>query len=91
MNKTISGLMNETVVVDTDSEWIYIGVLKGTGSDALHLVEADAHSRSDSSSTKEIYVYETRQNGLSVNRHEVFVNMRRVVSVSPLTAVRQFP
>lgn len=90
MKESISSLLKETVVVDTDSEWIYIGILEGAGTDALHLVEADAHSKTDSSSTKEVYVYETRQNGLQVNRHEVFINLSRVVSVSPLAAIRQF-
>jgi len=83
-------MLNETVVVDTDSEWIYIGILKNIGSDALQLTDADAHSGSDSSSTKEMYIYETKRNGLQINRHEVFIKLSRVVSISPLAAVRQF-
>ncbi len=90
MKEALSVILNETVVVDTDSEWIYIGVLKRVGSDALHMEEVDAHCGSDSSSNKELYIYETRQNGLQVNRHEVFINLSRVLSVSPLAAIRQF-
>lgn len=91
MKESISHLIGETVVVDTDSEWIYIGVLKAVTPDALQLGEADAHSGGDSSSTKEVYIYETLQNGLQVNRHETFVNLGRVLSVSPLSAIRRFP
>jgi hypothetical protein len=90
MKESLSVFIGETVVVDTDSEWIYIGMLKAIAADALHLLEADAHSGRDSTSTKELYVYETRQNGPQVNRHEVFVRLERVVSVSPLVEIRQF-
>lgn len=90
MKDLFTALIDETVVVDTDSEWIYIGVLKGVAADGLHLIEVDAHCGADSPSTKEMYIYETKQNGVQVNRHEVYIRLGRVVSLSPLSSVRQF-
>ena len=90
MRETLADILNKTMVVDTDSPWIYIGTLRSVGQDGLHLIEADAHWGGDSSSTKEMYIYETRQNGLQVNRQEVSINLARVLSISPLSSIRLF-
>lgn len=90
MKESLQNLINETVVVDTATEWLYIGCLQRLDADALVLTEVDAHYGPDSNSSKEIYIYECRKNGLHANRSEVYVNLRQVVSVSPLEAVKVF-
>lgn len=80
-------LLGQTVVVDTDSAFVYIGRLDRIEDLFVVLVEADAHDRHESTSTKEQYIMEARRFGVNPNRKEVSIRKETVVSVSRLDDV----
>jgi hypothetical protein len=75
------------VVVDTDSDYLYIGKLVGVSGLFITLGDADVHSRRESSSMNEEYVLESKKYGIRSNRREVQVRFQRVVSFSLLEHV----
>ena len=75
------------VVIDTDSDYLYIGKLLGVHGPFITLEEADVHDRRESSSMKEKYVLESKRYGLRSNRREVHLRFQRMVSYSLLEDV----
>jgi hypothetical protein len=75
------------VVVDTDSDYLYIGKLLGVSGSFVTLGDADVHSRRESSSMNEKYVLESKKYGIRSNRREVRIRFQRVVSFSLLEHV----
>ena len=86
----IMGLVGKQVVVDTDSSYVYIGVLDRVGADFLTLVSVDVHDTSESNSTKEQYTHETLKLGSRYNRKCTYLRMARVLSISAIEDVLQF-
>ena len=86
----IKALLNQQVVVDTDSSYVYIGRLVSAGGDYLTLADADVHDTVDSKNSKEHYAHETRKLGVQPNRKEVLVRMARILSISKLEDVIRF-
>lgn len=78
----------EVVILDTQGPLVYIGTLERVGPAFVVLVEADVHDSNDSRSTKDLYVVETRELGVRVNRARVLVMRSQIASVSPLADVR---
>ncbi|MCD6219214.1 hypothetical protein J7K43_02380 [Candidatus Calescamantes bacterium] len=83
----LNGFVGKTVVVDTDSRWIYIGTLRKVERDFLILENADAHDLNDTISTREEYIRSSRMNGVVVNRREVWIKEDKIVGVSLLEDV----
>lgn len=77
----------QTVVVDTDSHYLYIGKLLGVSGPFITLGEADVHDRRESSSMNEKYVLESKKYGVRSNRREVHIRFQRMVSYSLLDDV----
>jgi len=75
------------VVVDTDSDYLYIGKLLGVSGPFITLGEADVHDRRESSSMNEKYILESKKYGVRSNRREVRVRFQRMVSFSLLDDV----
>jgi hypothetical protein len=75
------------VVVDTDSDYLYIGELLGVSGPFITLGEADVHDRRESSSMNEKYVLESKKHGVRSNRREVHIRFQRMVSYSLLDDV----
>jgi hypothetical protein len=75
------------VVIDTDSDYLYIGKLHGVHGPFITLEEADVHDRRESSSMNERYVLESKKYGLRSNRREVHLRFQRMVSYSLLEDV----
>jgi hypothetical protein len=75
------------VVVDTDSDYLYIGKLLGVSGPYITLGEADVHDRRESSSMNEKYVLESKKYGVRSNRREVQIRLERMVSYSLLEDV----
>lgn len=86
----VKTLLDQNVVVDTDSSIVYIGRLAAIGSDYLTLADVDVHDTSDSRSSKEGYAHETRKLGTRANRKEVLVRLARVLSISKLDDIIRF-
>ena len=79
--------IEEIIVVDTDSHWVYIGKLKNVGSGFILLEDADAHNLEDTISTREEYVRSVKINGVVVNRKKVWIKENRITSISLLEDV----
>ena len=75
------------VVIDTDSDYLYIGKLLGVSGAYITLGEADVHDRRESSSMNEKYVLESKKYGVRSNRREVHLQSHRIVSYSLLEDV----
>ncbi|MCY3018972.1 MAG: hypothetical protein NTW87_08090 [Planctomycetota bacterium] len=86
----LAALLNQQVVIDTDSAYVYIGRLKRVGADYLELVDVDVHDNGDSRSTKEHYAHEARRLGARANRKVTLVRLARVVSIAKLDDVIRF-
>jgi CO dehydrogenase nickel-insertion accessory protein CooC1 len=80
----------QVVVVDTDSDYLYIGKLLGVSGPFITLGEADVHDRRESSSMNEKYVLESKKYGVRSNRREVHIRMERIVSYSLLDDVIEY-
>ena len=76
------------VILDTPGPLIYIGTLGDLHAEVLLLHEADVHDMTDSGSTKEYYIAQTRELGVRSNRAKVMVRREIIASISLLEDVR---
>lgn len=84
---SLTALRNREVVLDLASPYVVIGTLAGEDHRYLILDEADVHDLRDSTTTRELYVLESRRHGIRANRRRVLVNRNDVVSISALDEV----
>ncbi|MBL8850338.1 MAG: hypothetical protein JNG89_11725 [Planctomycetaceae bacterium] len=82
--KTLHG---QVVVLDLASPFVVVGTLSGEDHRYLVLDDADMHDLRDSSTTRELYVLDTRRHGVGANRRRVLVNRSDIVGVSLLDDV----
>ena len=75
-------LVGRVVVMDTQGPLIYIGRLERATSGFFVLTEADVHDTNDSRASKDLYVVETRELGVRINRKRVVVMRGQIASVS---------
>ncbi|MHC4592153.1 MAG: hypothetical protein ACYS8L_05600 [Planctomycetota bacterium] len=90
--RELAPLVGEEVIVDVRGRHVYIGVLKEIGNeilvlDVLVLDGADVHFCDDSQTTSELYLLETKKNGIRPNRRKVYVMRSEILSVSGLDDV----
>jgi len=78
----VQGLVGKVVVMDTQGPLIYIGTLERVTEAFFVLVEADVHDSNDSRASKDLYVVETRDLGVRVNRNRVLIMRPQIASVS---------
>ncbi|MCL2648497.1 MAG: hypothetical protein FWD61_16070 [Phycisphaerales bacterium] len=88
LDATIAALCGQVVILDTQGPLLYIGTLTQVGRRFLVLLDADVHDRHDSPASKELYIQQTAELGVRVNRSRVIVMRREVASVSLLSEVR---
>jgi len=86
-NDAWNGWLGQVVVVDTSSNFVYIGTLARVIEHFVELKDADAHDRGEGLSTKEQYVMEAKRFGVKPNRKEVSVRKTAIVSLSKLDDV----
>ena len=88
----LKDLVGKNVVVDSRGTIIYIGKLRQVGEHLLVLEEVDVHNMGDSQSntTKEVYILESKKFGVRVNRKGTRVWLDQVLSVSLLDEVIEF-
>jgi hypothetical protein len=82
-----ASFVGKTVVVDTDSMFVYLGTLDRVEDQFVVLKDVDAHDRRESPSTKEQYIMDTKKFGVKPNRREVSIRKQMVVSISKLDDV----
>jgi hypothetical protein len=83
-------LVGKTVVVDTDSRFVYLGRLERVELEFVVMKDVDVHDRRESPSTKEQYIMDTKRFGVKPNRKEVSVRKTMVISVSTLDDILSF-
>ena len=83
----LEGLTGKIVILDTQGPLIYIGTLHQVTGAFVVLVDADVHDTNDSRATKDLYLVETRDLGVRVNRKRVVVMLAQIASVSLLEDV----
>ena len=82
--------IGKQVVLDTRSSWVYIGTLEKVTDSYIVLSQTDVHENKDSSTSKEVYIFETRATGIQANREMIFINLDYVDSFSLLKDVKKF-
>jgi hypothetical protein len=90
MKEDLEQYLKQKIVLDTRSSWIYIGVLEAVTENSVVLSEVDVHDSKATSTSKELYVLESKTTGIKANRNLVYVNLDYVVSFSSLDDVIQF-
>ena len=80
-------LMNQEVVVDTVSSYVYIGRLVEATPAHLTLADADVRDSSEGKVTKEHYAFEASRYGYRKNRRRVVVWAEKVISISLLSDI----
>lgn len=82
--------LGQPVVVDTRSRFVHLGLLKEVTATELVLTDADVHDLADGASSRDIYVLQSRGDGIRENRREVTIRADEVISVSRLDDVIQY-
>lgn len=83
----LEALLGQDIVVDVVAPYVYVGRLVGFDAKYLVLEQADAHDLRDSSTTREIYVVDSRRHGIRHNRRRLLLSAAEVVSISRLDDV----
>lgn len=86
----VSGLTELTgraVVLDTAGPIVYLGMLSAVVEGGFWLESADVHDCRDGHASKEAYLLEAKEQGVTVNRRRVFVMASTVISASALDDV----
>lgn len=79
--------VGKEVVVDTDSQFLYIGVLYKTTKNHVILSKADVRNVNQTASTPDKYLMESVRNGVVPNRRQVMIVKNKVVSISLLSDI----
>ena len=79
--------LGHIVILDTQGPLIYIGTLQQATAGTFLLTDADVHDSNDSRASKDLYLVETRDLGVRVNRGVVLVMRHQIASVSLLRDV----
>jgi small nuclear ribonucleoprotein (snRNP)-like protein len=85
--ESLSDLVGERVVIDTDNTKLVVGTLEDVNERLITLTDADIHEMQDSRVTSEVYTLEVLKHGVRANRKRVYVRADRVVCVSRLDDV----
>jgi hypothetical protein len=87
-SEAFRSLVGHEVVLDVASPYVYIGTLAGFELGYFVLEQADVHDLRDTTTTRELYVLDTKRHGVNWNRERVLVRASDVVSLSKLDDVR---
>ncbi len=83
-------LLHKLVVIDTDSQFIYIGTLAAQTPTAILLTDVDVHYMSDAQTSREVYLMESAKFGVRANRKKTTLMKSMVLSVSLLEDVIEY-
>ncbi|WP_022666863.1 hypothetical protein [Desulfospira joergensenii] len=90
MKEDLEKYLGRQIVLDTRSSWVYLGTLENVTDESAILKNADVHDSSDTSTSKDLYVFESRQTGVKPNRSRVYVNLNQVISFSLIEEIKKF-
>ena len=80
-------MIDSKIVLDTAGPVLYLGVLKEIAAGGFWLEDVDVHDCRDGHATKEVYLIEAVQNGITPNRKRAYVMASAVISTSLLEDV----
>ena len=83
----LDDLLNTKVVIDLRSEYVCLGTLLRYDEQFLELKNANLHDLRDTDTTRELYVIEARQNGISRNRKRLLLVRADIVGIARLDDV----
>jgi len=86
-SEPLAPFLGQVVVLDTQGPLVYVGTLQRLTPLSLVLADADVHDTNDSRASKDLYLVETRDLGVRVNRNLVVVMRQRIASISLLKDV----
>jgi len=87
MSGPLERFLNQPVVLDTGTPIVYIGTLLEVTPHEFVLSDADMHDCRDGHASKEHYLAEAHEGGLTVNRRNIVVMRSAIISVSLLSDV----
>ena len=87
MTDALDSLLQRNVVLDTAGPIVFLGRLVSYDDLVFVLADADLHDCRDGHANKEVYTATAQRDGISVNRKQVMVMRRVVISVSALEDV----
>ncbi len=90
MQKELTPLIGQKIVLDTASNWVYIGVLEAVTEHCAVLAEVDVHDSGDSHTSKELYIFDSKATGVKTNRQSTHVNLDYVVSFCLFEDIMEF-
>ncbi len=90
LHQEILRYMDQYIVVDTRSDFIYIGKLKKISTSYITLGEVDVHDSKETSTLKEKYILDSKKYGVRQNRRLVHVRMDEVISISSLDDIIEY-
>ncbi len=90
MQNELVPLIGKSIVVDTSSNWVYLGILDHVTENCIVLKDADAHDISDTKVSKEFYIFDSKKTGIKANRRLVSINLAYVVGFSSLEEIKEF-
>ncbi len=82
--------LKQKVVLDTCSSWLYIGILEEVTDHCAVLSDVDVHDSKDTTTSKEIYTWQSATSGIKTNRQRTYVDLGYVISFSLLDDVKKF-
>ena len=88
-----SGILSyqgQNIVVDTRSDFLFIGKLLEVGDYFLTLEDADVHDRRESTTMNEKYILESKKYGVRCNRKRVHIRLREIVGLSRLDDIIEY-
>jgi len=83
----VEQFIGRDVVIDVESQYVFLGRLTDLKTGWVTLRQADVHDLRDSKTTRELYVLDSRTDGIRVNRKEVMIPTDQIVSISLLDDV----
>jgi len=86
-DRTFEKLVGRDVVIDVVSQYVYLGRLTGCDLKYVVLEKADVHDLRDTTTTRELYVIDSKRFGIRANRERVLVRIGEIVSISALDDV----
>jgi len=83
----VRNMLNDQVVLDTETPIVYLGTLTEVTERTFVLTDADVHDCRDGHANKEQYLAEARTGEIAVNRRRVVVMRSAIISVSRLSDI----
>ncbi len=80
-------LVGREVVIDVVPQYVYLGRLTAYDLKYVVLEQADVHDLRDTTTTRELYVIDSKRLGIRANRERVLVRIGEIVSLSALDDV----